>query len=189
MNMDRIPLLIDKYFEGNTTIEEEKEIREFFNTLPGLPDNLLPYKDFFMAIDAAARMEPSSELEMRIRQRIEMERKRNPISRRIYITAGIAAALMLVIGFQQIIKQQPVKTIDDPVIAMQIVTDAFSQVNKTMEKGMSSMYYIAEAKKANEAIKRINVLNESVEKTAKIHFISHSYKAFQNTHTRNNTNK
>ena len=46
MELARIEKLLDKYFEGETTISEEKELKVYF-TGETVPSHLEKYKDLF----------------------------------------------------------------------------------------------------------------------------------------------
>lgn len=56
MNTEKIEQLIDKYFDGDTSIEEEKELREFFRQ-DNIPDHLKSYADQFSYMNALAKSE------------------------------------------------------------------------------------------------------------------------------------
>ena len=88
MNMEE---LINKYFEGETTCEEERELRRFFTT--GIvPEHLKVYRPMFAFFDAEAKQQ--TELK-------EANHKKPKHSIRKYILyslSGIAASLVLLFG-------------------------------------------------------------------------------------------
>ena len=47
MDYDRIKILLEKYWECATTIDEERELRHFFSS-DTLPPELRPYKAWFL---------------------------------------------------------------------------------------------------------------------------------------------
>lgn len=47
MNKKHIQDLLDKYFEGETSLREEKELRRFFRTTALLPEEWEPYRQMF----------------------------------------------------------------------------------------------------------------------------------------------
>lgn len=51
MNYSDINKLLDKYWECGTTVEEERQLREFFSTAI-VPPDLLPYKSWFVSAEA-----------------------------------------------------------------------------------------------------------------------------------------
>ena len=54
MEQSRIRELLDLYFEGQTTLEQERAIKDFFATAQNIPADLVPYKAMFAAFDSAA---------------------------------------------------------------------------------------------------------------------------------------
>jgi len=48
MNVNEVYILIEKYFDGNTSLEEEQKLRDFFSdSVVDLPDDLKAYKALF----------------------------------------------------------------------------------------------------------------------------------------------
>lgn len=91
MNIDE---LIHRYFEGETSAGEEREIRAFFSG-ESLPSHLAPYKPLFGYFEEEVhRIEGKAEKQRPVRiHRIPF------ISKRMwYTTAGIAASLLLLLG-------------------------------------------------------------------------------------------
>ncbi|MEJ8804424.1 HEAT repeat domain-containing protein [Pontibacter sp. H249] len=50
MKQDSIGTLLDKYYEGNTSLAEEAWLREYFSQEPDLPENLRPHAAQFKSI-------------------------------------------------------------------------------------------------------------------------------------------
>ena len=84
----KIEELIDRYFEGQTSCDEERELRRFF-TQENIPEPLQVYRPLFACLDQEAKAFlkeciPAKKLSLR--------------RRFIYMTGGIAAGLLLLIG-------------------------------------------------------------------------------------------
>ncbi len=165
MNTDRIPSLIDKYFEGETSLQEEQRIKEYFANTSLIPEDLLPFKDFFLPLEGYKNLELSTDFDTRLEGRLLEEenkaRKNRIFNIRTYVTTGIAAAFVLLIGFQQMVRPSFKSTVDDPVVAMQIITEAFGQVNKNMEKGTASLQHLSAATQATEPMEKIHYFNDT----------------------------
>lgn len=75
MNTERIEQLLDKYFDGDTSLEEEKELREFFRQ-EEIPTHLKSYADQFSYTEAMATsktdIDPFAKIE-------EQESQKSPI--------------------------------------------------------------------------------------------------------------
>ena len=52
MNRKHIQDLLDKYFEGETSLREEKELKRFFRRTTLLPEEWKPYRDMFIYFEA-----------------------------------------------------------------------------------------------------------------------------------------
>ena len=52
MDYQRINKLLDKYWECATSVEEERELRQFFSSAV-VPPDLLPYKAWFVSHEAS----------------------------------------------------------------------------------------------------------------------------------------
>ncbi len=184
MNMEKIPLLINKYFQGETSLQEERLISNYFLNENDIPDELAPMQEYFVALDIISKAKPSDDLEQNLMARIDQEKRKTKRNRSfkisVLITSGIAAAFILFIGLQQFNKPTVINnSIDDPIIAMQIVNSAFAEVNKNMEKGMTNFSYLNKSSRATETLSKIQLLNESVEKAAHVHYFNKGYIAFQ----------
>tara|TARA_R100001143_G_C3360727_1_gene135368 strand:+ start:13305 stop:14114 length:810 start_codon:yes stop_codon:yes gene_type:complete len=107
MNTEKIEQLLEKYFEGETTLNEEKELREFFQQ-DEIPAHLKSYIDQFSYIHAlgtpGADIDPMAKIEMaeakespiqEIRSSSSGEFKR--MSPTIIWTLRAAAAIILVL--------------------------------------------------------------------------------------------
>ena len=184
MNTRKIQLLLNKYFEGNTSLIEEQEIAHFFQNEKHISPELIPLKAYFNSISSLSAATPSASFDEKLMGRLEQEEKRSKKVRsfnlRMYITSGIAAAFMLMLGFQHIITPDRTQhLITDPNEAMIVISQAFSQVNENMEKGLKDIHYIGGINQATKTISRIQMMNEAAEKAVKVHYLNKGMKAFQ----------
>lgn len=79
----KIDELLNRYFEGETSCEEERELRRFF-TEEQVPESLEMYRPLFVCLDKEVRAHQSHLL--------------TPKRRLYYIMGSIAAGLLLLIG-------------------------------------------------------------------------------------------
>ncbi|MDH6343054.1 hypothetical protein M2480_001406 [Parabacteroides sp. PFB2-12] len=92
----RIDDLLEKYFEGETTAAEEKELRTFFSSGP-VAEHLAPYQPLFAYFDEEiARKEEKEEAV------VPAVAERSARRRVFYMVSGIAASLLLLLGIGQI---------------------------------------------------------------------------------------
>ena len=81
----KIEELIDRYFEGQTSCEEERELRSFF-TQENVPESLQVYRPLFVCLDQEAKA---------FRQESAPVKKPSFRRRFIYTAGGIAAGILL----------------------------------------------------------------------------------------------
>ena len=87
----RIEELVDLFFEGQTTNEEERELYTFFLN-EDIPEHLLPYRQVFAFFETGIKEEFNHQTE-------EPENSQLTHKKRITIWASVAASLLLLISF------------------------------------------------------------------------------------------
>ena len=94
----KIDELLDKYFEGETSCEEERELRRFF-TEEEVPEHLQTYRPLFAYLnrEATSMAEPTEEKSVTTESAKEVPAQRKPfrLYRTFYAVSGIAAGLLL----------------------------------------------------------------------------------------------
>ena len=102
----KIDELLDKYFEGETSCEEERELRRFF-TEEEVPEHLQTYRPLFAYLnrEATSMAEPTEEKSVTTESAKEVPAQRKPfrLYRTFYAVSGIAAGLLLLLGVAKII--------------------------------------------------------------------------------------
>lgn len=92
--------LLDKYFEGATSCEEERELRRFFKG-DDVPEHLQIYRPLFVCL--------AEEVENRTNPKTERDSETVPARQytrphhTFYMLSGIVAGLLLLIGIAQIV--------------------------------------------------------------------------------------
>lgn len=109
----KIEDLLERYFEGTTSCEEEKELRHFFSR-KNVPEHLEIYSSFFASLD----------MESKEFHRKQARPKSNFRQKLMYSMVGIAAGLLLIIGVSQIFQNNPSVQQDYVIINGKKYTDA-----------------------------------------------------------------
>lgn len=91
MEYQRIHHLLDKYWECATSVEEERELRQFF-TSGAIPPELLPYKGWFVSHEAESLSPLGADFDERILARIGREKR---LRRCRYVRYGLVCLLFL----------------------------------------------------------------------------------------------
>jgi hypothetical protein len=138
MNTEALKRLIEKYYSGNSTEEEEKTIQEYFNT-NDIPEGYEAEKAIFGYYRSPGMVPgPSDDFEARIMAGIDSsDRKIGPWKNRKFILPYISAAagLLILAGsyFFFINRDKNEDTFRDPAIAyaetIKILRDVSSQLN------------------------------------------------------------
>jgi len=184
MNLQEIEKLIEKYYEGETSLAEEKLLRDYF-TSGEVPGHWKTYQEYFRFIDEEKQKNLSdATFDDRCMELIEKETKKTPLFdlRRpwIYWVAGVAATALILIAV--FVKFDPLPgriadTYDDPetayVEARKILLYVSSKLDQgtsrlepvnVMDKGLSELQPITAYDKAAGQVKRLG----EVEKISKM---------------------
>lgn len=143
MNTDEVKKLLEKYYEGDSSVDEELILKEFFS-LNEVPEELEAEKDIFCCFLQLSGMPlPSGGFTDRIISAVDDEDilfKRSDRRKIFRIVTGIAASLLIIAGsylFFNYRSEQP-DTYSDPELAyneaMRILVDVSVRLNRgTME--------------------------------------------------------
>lgn len=183
MKSEEVKILLQKYFEGATTLGEERLLSEFFSQ-EQLPEELKPYREWFAGLrveagipfmDAGDPVKPFMEagdplftaagikamiLEKERRQRGRVKSMR-------YTLMGIAASLLVAMGSLFWYQQQPDyrDTFDDPEEAMVVAGETLAFVSAKYNKGLEKL---AALEKLSESVqparKHLGTLKKGFEK-------------------------
>ena len=132
MEKERIAALLEKYWQAGTTVEEEKELTEYFRG-PDLPPEWEPYRNIFSFYEEEAQIKSSPALEARIMAHIRPRRQRT-------MWWAAAAVIILGLGLSIFFKDTPAPgikdTYDDPQQALAAVQKALFTASRKINKGL-----------------------------------------------------
>lgn len=112
----RIEELLERYFEGETSCEEEQELRRFFIG-KNVPEHLQMYCSFFRSLHEEVKVVRKEQLKPR--------NKKVFLHRLMYSACGIAAGVMLFVGIGQLFQtEDPLAPKDYVIINGKRYTDA-----------------------------------------------------------------
>ena len=77
MDYSKIKQLIDRYWDENTSIEEEREIKMFFSTHSDLPGELEKWRSWFSCLSDISNAKLGNEFDIKILEHIEQKPARN----------------------------------------------------------------------------------------------------------------
>jgi len=93
MNHQTIQILLEKYFEGETNLQEEAQLAQYFQQ-ENIAEDLTAYKPLFQFYDQQKNIMPSKEFDQKIQQKTKPA-KRSRIVHMYSAVARVAAVLAL----------------------------------------------------------------------------------------------
>jgi hypothetical protein len=168
MEYQEIEELLNRYLEGESSLEEEALLKDFFSQ-PGMDAKYREYQEMFRYY-AAARQEavPPFETEKELNLLMEKEWKKETQTRfsRVYAWVGSAAAvLVLSFGlFQYLDKPKPIvqDTFTDSRLAYIETKRALLKVSKAMNRNTASLKYLSKVDESFTQMKKISKIDEVV---------------------------
>jgi len=139
MEPHKIKQTIDKYFDGQTSLQEEKELKKYFSS-DNIDTEFLPYKNMFKYF--------SSEKTIQSEKKIVLQRKYNT---KKWFSMVASVVVLLSIGFfmQQ---TEDLGTFDDPEIAFIETQKALYLIAENINKGKEKTYILQEYQNTKNTI-------------------------------------
>jgi hypothetical protein len=144
MELNRIETLLEKYFQGETSVIEEKELKNYFSS-PDVAQHLEQYIPLFGYFSEASEQE--------FKQTIPLQAKKRNVT-----WLSIAASVIVLLGISTFTYlYQPQKTNDlgtyeSPEAAFEATQKALSLLSKNVNVGIESVSYINEFQNSKELI-------------------------------------
>jgi len=146
MELDRIEELLEKYFEAETSIAEEKELKDYFAS-SDVAQHLEQYKPIFGYAVQAKQEQFTATVPLKTKKRFNA------------VWLSVAASVVVLLGvalftFNQYNQpqSQDLGTIDDPEIAFRETQKALDMISEHVNKGIGSMSYINEYEQSKNKI-------------------------------------
>lgn len=145
MELTLIERLIEKYFEGTTTIAEEKLVKAYFSSNDIAP-HLVKYQALFGYFETEKRIKFEQNLPLQPRKRQAVK------------WIGIAASFILFFGLATFFfypsepKNKELGTYDNPEEALAATHKALLMVSEQVNIGMESVVYLEEYENTTKTI-------------------------------------
>lgn len=174
MNSRQIEILLERYFGGETTLKDEKVLKEFFQR-KDIPAHLVSLKEQFEFFSNEKEREIlDASFDDKIIGLIQEEEiQTTKRSRRLYLymASGIAASILIIMSlFFQFdpFSRKIQETFNDPQLAYNETKRALLMVSQTLNNGIQP---IGKAAKMNEGVQELNKissLNSGMEEFNKV---------------------
>lgn len=168
METKEVKQLLQRYFEGENTLTEERLLEEYFQS-GNVADDFKKYEGFFSGISELAENGRDENLEDEIMDFIlKNEPKEKPKSRWLWqMVSGIAASIIIVIGgllFFQQSEEQFKDTFDNPEIAYAYAEQTLGFVSSKYNKGLAALSNFDKLQSVTEPLQKgMRPVNEYLE--------------------------
>lgn len=145
MESDRIEKLIEKYFEGETSIAEEQELRNYFSS-SAITTHLEHYQSLFGYFAQEKAHNCKSEI-------LLQSKKRNiawlSIAASVVVLLGIGKATYINYNKSE---QQDLGSYDNPEVALKETQKALALLSENVNVGIKTVQYVQEYETAKEKV-------------------------------------
>lgn len=146
MELDRIEKLLEKYFEAETNIAEEKDLKKYFAS-SDVAQHLEQYKPIFGFTVQAKQEKFNGAISLKTKKRKNV----------VWLSVAASIVVLLSIGlFTYSNYNQPksndLGTIDDPEVAFRETQKALAMISEHVNKGIGSMSYLNEYEQSKNKI-------------------------------------
>jgi hypothetical protein len=136
--------LLEKYYNGETSLEEELRLKEYFSGIDVLPGYEAEKEIFRLYSVSGYIAAPDDELEARIKIAIDHLQvpmmKRTPVVRRYTVMSIVAGLLILIASYFMLIHHaEPKDTFSDPRLAYAETMKVLNEVSYKLNKGTSAL--------------------------------------------------
>ncbi|WP_374173852.1 hypothetical protein [Flavobacterium tructae] len=149
MEFNKIENILEKYFQGETTIAEENQLKEYFSS-PDVAQHLEQYKPMFGYF--------SQVKEQKSTQTIPLKTKKRKVA---WLSIAASAVVLLGIGTYfytseknatPVTAQTELGTYDDPEEALAATQKALALLSNNVNVGIESVQYIKEYEQSKNKI-------------------------------------
>lgn len=145
MESDKIEILLEKYFQGTTSISEENELRSYFSS-SDVAQHLESYRPLFSYFSQAKEHEYSKQ--------IPLQSKKRAVA-----WLSVAASVVVLLGIGSYLywntnqsSQQNLGTYNDPEVAFRETQKALAMLSNHVNTGIESVQYIQEYENSKNLI-------------------------------------
>ncbi|HLF53446.1 hypothetical protein [Flavobacterium sp.] len=145
MELDRIEILLEKYFQGETSIAEENELKDYFSS-SDVAQHLEQYQSLFGYFSQAK--------EQKFKQEIPLQSKKRNVA-----WLSIAASVVVLLGIGTFTylnynnaEKQDLGSYDDPEVALRETQKALALLSENVNVGIESVQYVEEYETARDKV-------------------------------------
>jgi hypothetical protein len=156
MELYKVEALLEKYFDGETSIAEEKELQDYFLTQQ-VAQHLEKYTALFNHFAVAKEQQFEQEIPL-----FEIEKDESRNKKRNSGWMSIAASVVILMGIgtyvfynsESVNNSKDLGTYDDPEVAFKETQKVLSLLSKNVNVGIESVQYVKEYQIAKNRVFR-----------------------------------
>jgi len=158
MDSNEIKQLLEKYWNCETSLEEEQQLKEYFRG-NNIPESFKETSELFRYFEAQKKDSLNHGFDGEVMKRIKEERPQGKVVKMMFNVARIAAGVVVVVAATYFVRQEIRKSYP-PEIA-----DTYSDPKLAFEETKKALMMISKGfGKAQRETRRINLLNEAEQK-------------------------
>ena len=150
MELDKIEIALEKYFEGETSIAEDNQLKAYFSGSDIAP-KLEQYKPLFCYLTAAKKES--------FTQKMPLEGKNTNKKSSRMTWLSVAASIVVLLGAGTFTyfnyensQTEDLGSFDDPEVALRETQKALSLLSKNVNAGVEGMQYLQEYENARTTV-------------------------------------
>lgn len=174
MDSKQIEALLAKYWECETTLKEEQDLREFFAG-DQVPEELVQYKVLFTYFNDEKSIGLGADFDKKVLDKVKNTaepKKKGKVVKLFYEISRVAAVILVLVVAGYFVKQEYVDkkdqvdtaltemdTFDDPKKAFEETKKALQLISANFKKGKKQASKVSAFSEAKEKAKEIDVQN------------------------------
>ena len=173
-SIDQLRQMLERFYRGETTLEEEKELQAYFSSTK-VAEEFIPDKDLFQSFKSGEETAAVPEdLNQKIIASIDRAEEKAVRTRRIslFSLSGLAAGLLILIAVYLFFlrngdpvtflatNQQWSDTYEDPIEAYESAKGAMMYVSAKLNQGTEELEHINQVRKTTEPLQSLSKINK-----------------------------
>lgn len=163
--------LLDRFYTGETTLEEEQILQDYFSST-SIPEELMPDRDLIRTLGTSDSVAVPEDLNQKILDVIDQQEKKVVRTRRISVfsLSGLAAGLLVVIALYMgyfradrpgMLAHQMTDTYENPQDAYEEARRTLAFVSAKLNTGTSGLEHVKQVSKTtSDPLKSLSKINK-----------------------------
>jgi hypothetical protein len=176
MDLKRIRNLLDRYYDGQSSPQEEQELRHFFRQATRLPADLRSEQEWFAAYDQMAAETPDAGFEERLMAGVlqtgDKTGRRMVRSRRLFYAVSVAASLLIILTTLWLtisdhplrVNRQLADTYTSPDEAYAEAKQTLYMVSDMLNRGTANLQNLGKLSQGMQPMQSLKAMEKGLEK-------------------------